>query len=183
MALPSIIFKAELHISDMDRHYYQTHNITVARHPSETDERMMMRMLAFALNASDRLVFANGLSASDEPDLWEKDYTGAISLWIMVGLPDEKQIKKACSRSEKVIIYCYGGGAVDTWWKNINVDKLVNLSIVNVSSTTSEKLAHDVLRTMSIQCTIEDKAIWWSNKDGTSEVELTMLKQFSVARK
>ncbi|MBC7574775.1 MAG: YaeQ family protein, partial [Herminiimonas sp.] len=107
MAIKSTIYKAEVQIADMDRHYYQTHALTLARHPSETDERMMMRVLAFIRHASDTLTSGKGNAADDEPDLWQKDLTGAIMLWIEVGLPDEKRILKACGRAEQVVIYTY----------------------------------------------------------------------------
>src|SRR5690349_13995108 len=100
MALKSIIYKAELHVSDMDRNYFGQHSLTVAKHPSETEERMMVRVLAFACHAAERLEFGRGLSADDEPDLWQKDLTGSIQLWIDVGLPDEKLLRKACGRSK-----------------------------------------------------------------------------------
>lgn len=140
VALKSTIFKAEVQIADMDRGYYETHSITVARHPSETDERMMMRILAFIVHASDQLVFAEGLSSPDEPDLWEKDLTGAVGLWVMVGLPDEKQIKKAASRSKHVTIFSYGASAIDQWWSIIAQRKLTNVSVVNISQTESNAL-------------------------------------------
>lgn len=105
MALKATIFKAEISISDMDRHYYQEHPLTIAQHPSETNERMMVRLLAFALNADERLEFTKGLSADDEPELWNKNYSDEIELWIELGQPDEKRIRKACGRSRQVIIY------------------------------------------------------------------------------
>ena len=98
MAAKSTIFKATLQISDMDRHYYQEHSLTIARHPSETDERMMVRLLAFSLNAHERLEFGRGLSTEDEADLWQKDLTGDIEHWIDVGMPDERLVRKACGR-------------------------------------------------------------------------------------
>jgi Uncharacterized protein conserved in bacteria len=101
MALKSTIFKATLQIANMDQHYYQDHALTIARHPSETDERMMVRLLAFALHASDALSFGNGISNDDEPDLWHKDLTGAVETWIDVGLPDEKMVRKACGRANQ----------------------------------------------------------------------------------
>ncbi len=177
MALPSIVFKAELQISDMDRNFYETKVITVARHPSETDERMMVRILAFAMNASDSLSFANGLTSNDEPDLWEKDFSGAIALWIMVGLPDEKQIKKACSRAEQVIIYCYGGSAVNLWWSGLTTDKFNNLSVFNVPPAVTQALAHAVERSMKIQCTVQDGTLWWSSKDASLEIEFEIIKK------
>jgi uncharacterized protein YaeQ len=179
MALPSTVFKAELQISDMDRNYYQTNVVTLARHPSETDERMMMRVLAFAMNASENLSFANGLTANDEPDLWQKDFSGTILLWIMVGLPDEKQIKKACSRSEEVIIYCYGTG-VEVWWSGLNAAKFNNLSVFCIPPSVSQALAHSVERSMKIQCTIQDGMLWWSSKEASIDIEFSVLKKTRI---
>ena len=112
MAIKATIFKTELQVSDMDRGYYRDHTLTLARHPSETDERMMVRLLAFALHADEALLFGRGLSTDDEPDLWQKDLTGAVELWIDVGLPTEKDIRKACGRARQVVVYCYGGRGV-----------------------------------------------------------------------
>ena len=108
MALKSTIFKAELSIADIDRGYYRNHALTVARHPSETDERMMMRLLAFALHADDALEFGRGLSAEHEPDLWRRDLTGTVEQWIEVGLPEEREIRKACGRAREVHVLAYG---------------------------------------------------------------------------
>jgi uncharacterized protein YaeQ len=116
MALNATIYKAELQVSDMDRHYYATHALTLARHPSETEERLMVRLLAFALYADERLEFGKGLSADDEPDLWRKDYSGDIQQWIELGQPDEARIRKACGRAEQVVVINYGGRAADVWW-------------------------------------------------------------------
>ena len=122
MALKATIFKADLQIADMDRSYYADHSLTVARHPSETDERMMVRLLAFALHAGEALAFGKGLSTEDEPDLWLRDLTGVIDLWIDVGLPDEKRIRRACGRAEQVYVYSYGGHGADLWWKQTGAD-------------------------------------------------------------
>src|SRR4030065_2281301 len=116
MAIKATICKASLQIADMERHYYQDHALTLARHPSETDERMMVRLLAFALHAHEYLEFGQGMTADDEADIWQKDLTGAIELWIDVGLPDEKLVRKACGRANRVFIYTYGGRIADTWW-------------------------------------------------------------------
>ncbi len=99
MALSSTIFKVELQVSDLDRHYYQTHNLTVAQHPSETELRMLVRILAFALNASDSLSFTRGLSTDEVPDLWAKNLRGEIEAWIEVGQPSLKRLKKACKQA------------------------------------------------------------------------------------
>ena len=120
MALKATIFKASLQVSDMDRNYYGEHQLTLARHPSETDERMMMRVLAFALNAHEHLAFGKGLSDTDEPDLWQKDLTGQIVHWIDVGLPDERRLIRATGKAERVTVYAYGRGA-DLWWRQVQI--------------------------------------------------------------
>src|ERR1019366_4560297 len=136
MALKATIFKADLQIADMDRHYYQDHTLIIARHPSETDERMMIRLLAFILHANEGLLFGKGLSADDEPDLWQKDLTGVIELWVEVGQPDEKRILKACGRAEKVVVYSYSSNS-NIWWNQISsrVERAKNLTVLNLPST------------------------------------------------
>ncbi len=158
MALKSTVFRADLSIADVDRGYYRDHVLRIARHPSETDERMMIRVLAFALHASDTLEFGRGLSADDEPDLWQRDLTGAIEAWIDVGLPDERDLRKACGRARDVHVLAYGGRAVDVWWDGAR-DKLARLDALSVSEVpleTSRALAGLADRTMRLQVTIQD---------------------------
>lgn len=177
MAQKSTVFRAELQLSDMNRGYYKSHTITIARHPSETDERMMMRILAFIVYASDDLTFAQGLTDSNEPDLWEKDLTGSISLWIMVGLPDEKQIRKAAGRALRVVVFSYGSAA-DLWWSSLShAAKTDNLSVITIPQAESIELAGLVQRSMQLQCTIQDNDIWISCPEGTVELHLTCLKR------
>lgn len=178
MALKSTIYKAGIQIADMDRHYYQNHAITIARHPSETDERMMVRVLAFILNAHEALAFGKGLSADDEPDLWQKDLTGAIELWIDVGLPDEKLIRKACGRSQTVMLYTYGGKGADIWYdqNRSKLAKLRNLSIINIPGAITQQMASLAQRTMDLQCTIQDEQIWFSGGEETVQVELIAIQ-------
>lgn len=178
MALRATIFKADLQIADMDRHYYADHTLTIARHPSETDERMMVRVLAFALHAHEALAFGKGLSADDEPDLWQKDLTGAIDLWIEVGQPDDKRILKACGRSAQVAVYSYSG-ASNVWWNQVRdkVERARNLRIVNVPSAYSLALAKLAQRSMQLQCTIQEGQIWFSGGDQTVQLELDVLTE------
>ena len=162
MALKSTIFKAELQIADLDRNYYQNHALTVARHPSETDERMMVRVLAFAMYADSALAFGKGLSAEDEPDLWRKDLTGAIELWIEVGLPDEKRIRRACGRARQVVVLTYGGRVADMWWQQNQaaLKRQDNLAVINLSPEDSRALAALAARGMQLQCTLQDGEAW-----------------------
>lgn len=178
MALKSTIFKADLQIADMDRGYYQGHALTIAQHPSETDERMMVRLLAFARHADDALVFGKGLSTDDEPDLWQKDLTGAIELWIDVGLPDEKRVRKACGRAVQVVVYSYGGRGADIWWSQnaAKLERLDNLTVVNLPAEASQILERLAQRSMRLQCTIQDGQIWLADDKDTAQIELVTLK-------
>ncbi len=174
MALHATIFKANLQISDLDRPYYGEHQLTLARHPSETDERMMIRLLAFALHADENLDFTKGLCVDDEPELWRKNLTGEIELWLEVGLPDERRLRKACNRAAQVCLYLYGGRAAELWWQR-NADKLqrfANLSVVEVGAAQSKELAGLVQRSMQLQCTVQDGEIWLNCGDRTLSISL-----------
>ena len=166
MAIKSTIFKISLNIADMDRGYYADHALTIARHPSETSERMMVRVLAFALYASERLEFGKGISTDDEPALWEHDLTGRILRWIDVGLPEEKLLRRACGRSDEVILLTYGGGkTVEAWW-NPNASALTKqdkLTVRSVSSPSSKALALMADRALDLQCMIQDGEVWISD--------------------
>ena len=181
MALKSTIHKAELQIADVDRGYYATHAVTIARHPSETDERMMVRLLAFALGASERLAFGKGLSDTDEPDLWERDLTGAIERWIEVGLPDERRLAKAAGRARDVVVYAYGGRAVPLWWSEIEprIARLANLAVFAVPADASRALAGFARRTMQLQFTIQEGQVLVTSEDGTVQFDLEHLSAAS----
>ncbi|MEO9078388.1 MAG: YaeQ family protein [Rhodanobacter sp.] len=158
MALNSTIYKVELQISDMDRHYYATHALTLARHPSETEERLMVRLLAFALYAEDRLEFGKGISDDDEPALWRKAYTDEIELWIELGQPDETRIRKACGRSRQVVVIGYGGNVADIWWHKVGASlaRNKNLTVLDISMTTVTELVALLQRGMRLQCLVQD---------------------------
>ena len=177
MALKATIFKASLQVSDVDRNYYGEHSLTLARHPSETDERMMMRVLAFALNAHEHLAFGKGLSDTDEPDLWQKDLTGAIVHWIDVGLPDEKRLIRACGRADRVTVYAYGRGA-DLWWQT-NAERLgraKNLTVWRVPAGASESAGMLAQRAMQLQCMVQEGQVWFSSAAATIHMEMAKLR-------
>lgn len=177
MALKSTIYKANLQMADMDRGYYRDHALTIARHPSESDERMMVRILAYALHADDALAFGNGLSTNDEPDLWLKDLTGAIQLWIDVGLPDEKLVRKACARAERVVVISYGRAATQ-WWRQAQdtLAQLDHLTVHVLPVSGSQALAGLAQRNMQLQCTIQEGQIWIGTPDQAVQVELETIK-------
>jgi uncharacterized protein YaeQ len=173
MALNSTIYKVELQVSDMDRHYYATHALTLARHPSETEERLMVRLLAFALYAEDRLEFGKGISDEDEPALWRKAYTDEIELWIEVGQPDETRIRKACGRSRQVVVINYGGNAAEIWW-NKNASALArnkNLTVLDIPVATVAELVALLQRGMRLQALIQDGQLQLMNDADAVAVE------------
>jgi len=180
MALKATIFKAELQISNVDRHYYEDHALTIARHPSETDERMMVRVLAFALHAHPALAFGKGIGTDDEPDLWQKDLTGAVDLWIDVGQPDDRRLRRACGRAGRVAVYAYGGHGVDTWWDRVQpaVQRTANLAVMRVSSAATQAAARLARRTMALHCTIQDGQCWLGDAEDSVAMELSVLQAF-----
>ncbi len=177
MASNSTIFKIQLNVADMDRNVFGDFSLTLARHPSETDERMMVRVLAFALNAHERLQFSKGLCAEDEPDLFLHSLSGEMELWISVGLPDEKRLRKASGRARKVVVYCYGGRTAAAWWQQ-NAEKLTkldNASVVELAKLSTDALAGLVQRSMALQCTIQDGQIWINDGATTLEIQPALL--------
>ncbi|NEX60604.1 YaeQ family protein [Noviherbaspirillum galbum] len=176
MALKATIYKADLQIADMDRHYYADHALTIARHPSETDERMMVRLLAFALHADDALGFGKGLSTDDEPDLWQKDLTGAIERWIDVGQPDDRRIMKACGRAGEVVVLTYGG-TWQIWWDQVapKVERARNLRVLNIPAADSVAMAALAQRSMQLQCTIQEGTVWFSSGERSVQLPVNVV--------
>ncbi|HNC98895.1 MAG: YaeQ family protein [Dechloromonas sp.] len=178
MALKATVFKAELQISDLDRHYYQSHTLTLARHPSETDERMMVRLLAFALYASEDLTFGRGLSAEDEADLLEVGPDGTLLTWIDVGLPDERDLRKASHRARRAVVLTYGGKAVDVWWQQNRAALAAygNLAVLRLSAEQSAAVAALAARTMRLQCTVQEGVVWLGDEGRSVEIVVERLQ-------
>jgi len=179
MALKATIFKADLSVADIDRGVYRDHALTLARHPSETDERMMVRLLAFALHADERLEFGRGLSAEDEPDLCRRDLTGVVEQWIDVGLPDEREVRKACGRAREVYVYAYGGRAVALWWEKAGptLERQPALAVLDVPQEASQALAGFAARTMTLQFTVQDGHVHVTDGARSVTVEVRVLKE------
>lgn len=173
MASKATIYKAELQISDMDRHYYATHVLTLAQHPSETDERLMVRLLAFALHARERLEFGRGVSSDDEPDLWLRSLSGEIELWIDLGQPDEARIRRACGRARQVAIVTYSGRGADLWWEKTApaLARLDQLSVVDLPYAAVQELGRMAERNMTLQCLIQDGQVQIIDATKTTMIE------------
>ncbi len=158
MAPKATVYKAELNISDIDRHYYAEHALTLAQHPSETEERVMVRLAAFALFAHERLEFGRGLSTDDEPDLWRKSLTGEIEQWISLGQPEEARIRKACGRAREVVLIGYSGRSFGIWWEKQApaLARCENLKVIEIADGGAAALATLIARNMRLQCVIQD---------------------------
>jgi uncharacterized protein YaeQ len=176
MALKSTVYKAAVQVADMDRGVYATHALTLALHPSETEERLMVRVLAHALQAdaaegADALQAARGLSDADEPALWQHDLSGRLLHWVEVGQPDDRRLAKACGRADRVSVYAYAS-SVPVWWASLRgkVARLANLSIWQLPAAQSQALADLAHRSMQLQVTVQDGLVWVA--DGTRSIEL-----------
>jgi uncharacterized protein YaeQ len=177
MALKSTIYKADLQLVDMDRHVYGDHALTLARHPSETVERMMVRVLAYALHAQDGIAFTRGLSEVDEPDVWAKNLAGETTLWIDIGQPDEARVRRACSRSDQVVVLCYAASS-DIWWQAIagKLARFANLTVLQLPAATAQALGALAERGMRLQCLVQDGESWMNTPTVSVSVKLTRLQ-------
>jgi uncharacterized protein YaeQ len=178
MAIKATIYKAAVELSDLDRQVYRSDNTVIAQHPSENSERLMVRLLVFALNLpgddnNGPLEFAKDMWDPDEPALWQKDLTGNMVHWIEVGQPDEKRILRVSARSKKVSIYSFGPAP---WWAGIEtkISRARNVNVWQIEPAQSEQLACFAQRTMQLQITVQDGAVYVS--DETRSVEVTPVR-------
>lgn len=187
MALKSTIYKAQLALADMDRNLYADHGLTLALHPSETEERLMVRLLAFALQVprddhDGELRFSRGLSDADEPALWRHSLDGSLRHWVEVGLPDDRRLARACGRAERVSVYAFGP-SVDVWWSAIRnkLTRLRGLEVWQIPFEQSQALAAMASRSMQLQCTVQDGHAWLTETDGSAEITPTALMSPAAA--
>ncbi len=166
MASNATIHRLELQVSDMDRHHYAEYSLTLAQHPSETPERLMVRLMAFALFADERLEFGRGLSTDEDPDLWQRDYTGDVLLWIDLGQPDESRIRKACGRARQVVVVNYSGNGADIWWDKHRaaLSRLKNLTVIDFAPQTVARAVELLERSMRLTAMIQDGELQLMNE-------------------
>lgn len=178
MALKATIYKAAINIADMDRQVYLDTTLTIAQHPSETEQRMMLRLLAWIYHANERLSFTKGLCADDEPEIWLHNDHNGIVLWIELGLPEEKRLKKACYQAEQVVLYSYSERAARVWWQQnqSKLDGYKNLTIYFLNDTQLKQLTDMCQRNMQLQATIQDDVIWLSDNQNNIEVNFEVWK-------
>ncbi|GAA3581310.1 YaeQ family protein [Gibbsiella greigii] len=173
MALKATIYKATVNIADMDRHFYYDAALTLAQHPSETEQRMMLRLLAWICHANERLVFTKGLSTADEPEIWQRNDHNGLELWVELGLPDEKRLRKACNQSAQVVLYAYGERAAQVWWQGMQAKAAnhKNLHIRFLGDAQLARLAALANRNMVLQATLQEGMIWLSDAQNSLEIQ------------
>ncbi len=183
------MYKASLQLAHLDRALYADHALTLALHPSETEERLMMRLLAFALETPPddergALQFARGISDTEEPDLWQRDLTGSIVHWLEVGQPDARRLARACGRAERVSLYVYAAAA-PIWWAGVRADvaRLGNLAVWRIDAAESKALAGLAARAMQLQVTVQEGHVWFAAGDRTVEITPIVLKAPDEARR
>lgn len=182
MALKAIIHKARVSFSDLDRNVYTDHELTLARHPSETEERMMVRLLAYVLNAPENndlgtLEFGKDIWEPDEPALWQRDHTGLLMHEIEIGQPEERRLTRACGRSKKVTVYTYGSTA-EAWWAGIapRFAKVRNLTVWQIPTEQVQELAALVQqRSMDVQVTLQEGILFVGEGERSAELGLVGL--------
>ncbi len=179
MALKSSISKVRLNVSNLDSNVYGDFNLSIARHPSETEARMMLRVAVFVLHASDELEFGRGISTDDEPDLWQKSLTGEIELWIELGTPDPDRLRKACGRARRVVLYGYGDRSMSVWWAKhaAALERFRNLTVYSVSDEDRDRLASLTSSSIDLQCTVSGGELWITDAEHTAEVRPALLRE------
>lgn len=177
MAIKATIYKAAIELANMDSNYYDSLQLTIARHPSETEQRLMIRLVAFILNAHPDLQFGKGLSDETEASIWQKNYSDEIALWIELGQPDEKRLKKACNQASAVTLYCYGS-SVNTWWSQAeqSLKKFERLTIEQFEPETCDALVKLLTRNMEFQCSIQDGQLWLTSGNDSLLIETKKLQ-------
>jgi len=180
MALSANIFKALVHISDMDRHYYQSHTLTLAQHPSENDLRMMVRLVIFAIHGHEDLSFTKGLSTQDEPELWQKNLSDEVELWIELGQIEEKRLRQACGKSQSVVIYTYNDKQAEPWYEQMQntFNRHKNLSVYHLDGEACQQLTKLARKNMELNITIQDGDVFISSDD--DNITVTPQKRYPV---
>ena len=177
MALKPTIYKLQIALSDLNREIYDTLNLTIAQHPSETMERMMARVLAFCINSEEQLSFTRGLSEADEPDIWARSLDDQLLLWIDLGEPLPERIKKASRLARQVKVYSFNSRS-DVWWSQSEAAfSTISASFYRFDSGQIKQLATLAERTMEMSVTISEQTAFFATGLGECEVNWVTLQE------
>lgn len=178
MALGASIYKAAVNVSNLNTHFYDNTSLTLAKHPSESELRMMYRLCAFLYSSNFDLSFTKGLSSTDEPEMWQLSASGEIIEWIELGLPDIKRVRQACGKSNRVTIFTYHKNKTEDWFKKLEKDflQLDKLSIVQILVDDENLLEELCQKNMTIDCMIEDSTMYLSSDESRVTLQLNQLR-------
>ncbi|WP_305046849.1 YaeQ family protein [Geoalkalibacter sp.] len=176
MALPSTIHRAVVQLSDVDRGIYETLQVTLARHPSETAQRLVLRLLAYAVCHAPELSFTKGICAGDEPDLWIREPDGRVKLWIEVGTPEPQRLLKACRHAEQVVLLTAGPGRFrwDAQYREL-LTGLDNVRVLGVDYDFVSQVATGLERSITWELTISGGSLYLTSAKQTYETTLETL--------
>ncbi len=160
----STIYKAFVELSNLNSHTYESFNLTMAKHPSENESRMMYRLVSYLHESNKNLEFTRGLSSTDEPEVWEKGASGEVIHWIEMGEPDEKRIRKVCGKSQKVTIYTYNQNTAHLWFEKIKNKLIGNQKVKIYHIQNQEDFEVLINRSMKLDCLIEDQSLYLSDE-------------------
>jgi uncharacterized protein YaeQ len=179
MALKATIFKAKISLSNLNIHFYDELTLTIARHPSENNLRMMSRILAYLLTAQEGPVFTKGISSDTEPDIWIVNHDGSVDHWIELGHLDERRIRQSSSKAKKVSIFSYQGNQSLSWFSSIEngLSRFNNLNIIHFSFPENQNIEDFAERGMNFSCNIEDDEMWLSTEQDRICVQFQYLKK------
>jgi uncharacterized protein YaeQ len=170
MARGASIHRAQIELSHVDRGVYETLQLTVARHPSETLDRMVMRILAFGLRYAEDLAFGRGVSATDEPDLWRREGDGRVIEWIDVGRPDAKRLIQASRKSTRCQLFVFGDRG--RRWRKAQLETMkapANLGVAYIDDGFVASLAATADRQIAWAMTVFESAIYLTTGDTSFE--------------
>ena len=179
MALKSTVYKANISLSNLNIHHYSDYSLTLAKHPSETDLRLIIRLMVFSLLAQEGLQFTKGLGSDNEPDLWKINHDGSIDHWIELGLPDERHIRQICGKAKRVSIYTYHQNQNVQWFESLEkkLTRFDHLNIIHFLFEDELLLENFAQKGMNLTITIEDNELWLSNDNDRLKIEFKLVKR------
>jgi uncharacterized protein YaeQ len=178
MALKATVYKAQIAVANLNLHHYSDYSLTLAKHPSETDLRFLIRVLTFGLLSQEDLQFTKGLSTDAEPDMWKINHDGSIEHWVELGLPDERRIRQICGKAHNVSIFTYHGKQAEQWFETIarKLDRFDHLSIIHFNFEDPQILEKFVNKGMKLSLTIEDNEIWLATESDRTCIHFKTVK-------
>jgi uncharacterized protein YaeQ len=173
MALGATIYTFDIELADSDRAVYQTLNLRVAQHPSETPNHLLTRVLAYCLEFAEGIAFSKGLSDPDDPAISVRDLTGALQVWVDIGLPEPERLHRASKAAPRVAVYTHKDPA--QWAEKLVAAKIHRADKLEVFAIDREWLARFVgrlERRMQFSLARSEGEIYLTVGDTTSQTML-----------